>query len=164
MKKDNQQLLIYAGGLAILYFGVLRPILNKFGITKSQADQQAQKEIEEQRKKQLDQQQSQLQQQGIKPTKTDQEWQVIADTIYEDLRYAFYADNKKDAVYQVARVKNDADFWLLYRKFKKRRDYVLGIPSGDLMDLPNYLKANLSKEDFDVINDNYRRKNIKFRF
>jgi hypothetical protein len=35
MKKDDKQLILYAGGIALAYFGVLRPILNKLGITNS---------------------------------------------------------------------------------------------------------------------------------
>jgi hypothetical protein len=35
MKQDNKQLIVYGGGIVLLYFGVLRPILNKLGITKS---------------------------------------------------------------------------------------------------------------------------------
>lgn len=35
MKQDNKQLIIYGGGMVLLYFGILKPILNKLGITKS---------------------------------------------------------------------------------------------------------------------------------
>jgi hypothetical protein len=45
MKKDNQQLLIYGGGLAILYFGIIRPILKKVGIQQSAQDIQQQQLI-----------------------------------------------------------------------------------------------------------------------
>ena len=43
------------------------------------------------------------------PTKSKGEWQIIANQIYEDLRYSAIDDDKKDAQYQVSRVKNDAD-------------------------------------------------------
>jgi hypothetical protein len=35
MNKENQKLIIYGGAVLLAYFGVLRPILNKLGITKS---------------------------------------------------------------------------------------------------------------------------------
>ena len=38
MKKEDKQLLIYAGIAAIGYFGVIRPILKKVGIVKSAED------------------------------------------------------------------------------------------------------------------------------
>jgi len=38
MKQDNKQLIIYGGGLLLVYFGVLKPILNKLGVTKSAED------------------------------------------------------------------------------------------------------------------------------
>jgi hypothetical protein len=38
MKKDDKQLILYAGIAALAYFGVLRPILKKVGIVKSAED------------------------------------------------------------------------------------------------------------------------------
>ena len=45
MKKDNEQLILYAGGLAILYFGVLRPLLRKLGIQQSAQEQQQETQV-----------------------------------------------------------------------------------------------------------------------
>jgi hypothetical protein len=39
-KQDDSKLLLYGGGLIIVYFGILRPLLEKLGIARSQADQQ----------------------------------------------------------------------------------------------------------------------------
>jgi hypothetical protein len=39
-KQDDSKLLLYGGGLLIVYFGILRPLLEKLGIARSQADQQ----------------------------------------------------------------------------------------------------------------------------
>jgi hypothetical protein len=39
-KQDDSKLLLYGGGLLIIYFGILRPILEKFGLATSQAEQQ----------------------------------------------------------------------------------------------------------------------------
>lgn len=38
MKKDNEKLLINAGIVLLAYFGVIKPILNKLGVTKSATD------------------------------------------------------------------------------------------------------------------------------
>ena len=159
MNESDKKLVIYGLGILAVYILILKPILIKLGL---QSDPEREK-TEERKTSQIDEQ-IKLVTKTQQPTKSVQEWQTIADAIYEDLRYVGYADNKKDAVYQVCRVKNDADFWTLYKLFAKRRDYVFGIPSGSLMDLQQYLKANLSQSDFDVINNNYKRKGIKFSF
>jgi hypothetical protein len=39
-KQDDSKILLYGGGLLIVYFGILRPILEKFGLATSQAEQQ----------------------------------------------------------------------------------------------------------------------------
>lgn len=39
-KQDDSKLLLYGGGLLIVYFGILRPLLEKLGIARSQAEQQ----------------------------------------------------------------------------------------------------------------------------
>ncbi len=39
-KQDDSKILLYGGGLLIVYFGILRPILEKLGIARSQAEQQ----------------------------------------------------------------------------------------------------------------------------
>ena len=36
MKKDNTQILVYGGVVAVFYFGIIRPILKKFGLATGQ--------------------------------------------------------------------------------------------------------------------------------
>lgn len=160
MKKiTDQQLIIYALALIIIYIAVIRPIFIKLGLAKdplrSATEERKQEQLEEQLKESTQQQ---------RPTKSTQEWQVIADKIYNNLRFSAVSDNKADAGYQVARVQNDADFWTLYKLFGKRREYLFGIPSGDLMDLAQFIGTNLSREAIAKINNNYSSKGIKFRF
>ena len=45
MKKQDQQLILYAGGIAVLYFGILRPILTKLGIQQTAAEQAEQQQV-----------------------------------------------------------------------------------------------------------------------
>lgn len=159
MDKQTKNLIIGAGVLAVAYFGIINPLLKKLGFKKTA------EEIETERRKQAQlEEQVQKVAKDQKPTKSIQEWQVIADQIYEDLKYSAVSDQKADAAYQVARVKNDADFWLLFKYFAKRREYLFGIPSGSLQNLSQFIISNLSQSTIDKINDNYRRKNIKFRF
>ena len=157
---EEKKLLLIVIVIIALYFLIVKPILIKLHL---QEDPER-KATEDRKKAQLEEQQKTIEAQGQQPTKTKEEWQVIADQIYEDLRYSALSDNKEDAGYQVARVKNDADFWLLYKLFAKRREYYFGIPFGDLMDLQQFVTSNLSKDKITAINGNYRGKGIKFQF
>ena len=155
----NQKLLIYALGVGAGYLLIVRPLLVKFGIVKSSA--QIQQDIY----------QSGNVQEYInttianqKPTKTTGEWQIIADQLYYDLKFAAPSDDKADAGYQVSRVQNDADFALLYDTFGKRQEYYFGIPAGGLQDMVQMVTSNLDRSALNKINDNYQRKGIKFRF
>jgi hypothetical protein len=157
--KDTQKIITYAAVAGGAYFLVLRPLLVKLGIVKSGAEIM----------------QEQLQQQNISdyvnqslakqtPTKSKGEWQLIADNIYNDLKFSGIADNKSDAGYQVARVQNDADIATLIQVFGLRQESFFGINTGGLQNLPQFIIGNLSKSAIATINDNYARKGIKFRF
>lgn len=152
--------MLYAGAGIAGYFLVLRPLLIKIGILSDPAriatETRKTEQIDNEIKAQTDS--------GLKPTKSVQEWQTIADQIYQDLRYSALDDNKADAVYQAARVKNDLDFWILYKLFGKRREYLFGIPSGGLMDLPQFIRSNVSTDKIAQLNWNYQNKGIKFRY
>lgn len=159
MKKEDKQLIITGGALLLAYFGIIKPILTSVGIFKSAKEKKLEKEKEDLINKRIaDLNKTQ------KPTKSATEWQLIAEQIYNDLRYSALDDNKKDAAYQIARVKNDLDFFTLYKAFGKRREYLFGIPAGAEMDLPQFIRSNLSSNVINQINDNYKRKNIKFRY
>jgi hypothetical protein len=150
--KDNKNL-YYIGGAIIAYFFVLKPIFEKLGITKTK------EEIDRDKAKEKF-----LLNTGEKPTKSEGEWAIIADQIHEDLRYTALNDDKKDAAYQAARVKNNADFKLLYKNFGKRREYFFGVPSGSEKDLAQFLRSNLADSEIQIINQNYRNKNISFQY
>ena len=148
-------LLLIVGG----YFVVLKPLLIRTGIL---PDPDV-KKVEE-RKKELLNTEIKTLAKTEKPTKSNLEWQVIADKIYSDLRYSSIDDDKADAGYQVARVKNNIDFAILFKYFGKRREYHFGMPDGALKNLPEMVTHNLSRTAIDKINKNYRSKGIKFQF
>jgi hypothetical protein len=159
MTKQEEKLFTYGIGAIVVYLLLIKPIFQKLGLQKSEEE----KRTEERKQSQLETEIKEAKK-TQQPTKTVQEWQVIADTIYKDLRYSALDDNKADAGYQVARVRNDLDFWTLYKLFGQRREYLFGIPNGALMDLPQFIKSNLRQSAIDTINKNYRSKNIKFQF
>lgn len=153
-----QKTLTYAIGVGAGYFLIVKPLLTKFGILKS-ADILAQ---EEKQSKNLE---SFLTYNPTNLTKTIGEWQLIANTIYSDLKDLAIMDNVNDGLYQLTRVKNDDDVKALISSFGKRQATAFGQSYGTYYDLPAFLKnSNLSNGEIESINSNYNRKNIKFRF
>jgi hypothetical protein len=102
--KDTQKLLLYTAIGSGAYFLILKPILIKLGVLKSALEL----EQDYTQKVNIDAYINN----SIKtqtPTKSKGEWQIIADQIYNDLKFSGASDNKSDAGYQVARVQNEAD-------------------------------------------------------
>lgn len=157
---ENKKLLTTLVISIAAYLLVIKPIFQALGL---------QKTPEERAKLQSDAAniadiQKDLKNKGITISKSKAEWDIIADTIYNDLKYSALADNKGDAGYQVARVKNDADILYLIESFGKRQENLFGLPSGSTMSLPQFISSNLSQTNIDLINDNYNRKGMKFKF
>jgi len=155
MREQNKKYLFYGLGAVAAYFIVLRPILKGLGLQKSQTEKEAEAEINKYLRSQIS---------AGNATKTPGEWAIIADQIYNDLRYSALSDNKDNAALQLARVKNGADVALLIKSFGKRREYLFGIPAGSEMDLQQFVTSNLSSKQIAAVNDNYRRKGIKYQF
>lgn len=157
--KQTQKLLLYTAIGGGAYFLILKPLLIKLGILKSALEL----EQDYSQKVNIDAYINN----SIKtqtPTKSKGEWQIIADQIYNDLKFSGIADNKSDAGYQVARVQNDADIATLIQVFGMRQESFFGVNIGGLQNLPQFIIGNLDKSEIAKINDNYARKNIKFRF
>jgi hypothetical protein len=157
--KQTQKLLLYAAIGGGAYFLILKPLLIKLGVLKSALEL----EQDYSQKVNIDAYINN----SIKtqtPTKSKGEWQIIADQIYNDLKFSGIADNKSDAGYQVARVQNDADIATLIQVFGMRQESFFGVNIGGLQNLPQFIIGNLDKSEIAKINDNYARKNIKFRF
>lgn len=155
MTKQTEKYLFYGIGAVAAYFLVLKPILQNLGLQKTQTEKEAEQAVSNYLTSQI---------KSGTSSKTPGEWAIVADQIYQDLRYSALSDNKTDAAYQIARVKNGADLALLIKSFGKRREYYFGIPSGDEMDLNQFVRSNLTNDQINLINDNYRRKNIKYQF
>lgn len=157
--KQTQKLLLYTAIGGGAYFLILKPLLIKLGVLKSALEL----EQDYTQKVNIDAYINN----SIKtqtPTKSKGEWQIIADQIYNDLKFSGIADNKSDAGYQVARVQNDADIATLIQVFGMRQESFFGVNIGGLQNLPQFIIGNLDKSTIAKINDNYARKNIKFRF
>jgi hypothetical protein len=159
MRKEDEKLLITGGVILLGYFGIVKPILTKVGIFKS-----AEERAEDRNRVELLESEIKETAKVETATKTKFEWQVIADQIYNDLKYSAIDDNKDDAAYQAARVKNNADFLLLWQAFGSRQEYLFGIPAGSKQNLQQFIRSNLSDKKIAELNNNYKRKNIKFQY
>lgn len=155
MTEQNKKYLFYGLGAVAAYFIVLRPILKGLGLQKSQTEKEAEADINKYLRGQIS---------AGNATKSPGEWAIIADQIYNNLRYTAISDNKDNAALQLARPKNGADVALLIKSFGKRREYYFGLPAGSEMDLQQFVTSNLSSKQIAAVNDNYRRKGIKFQF
>lgn len=158
---EHDELIFKIALLGAGYFLVVRPILEKVGLEKS-----AEQVATETKNKDILNTQVQAATKAQQPTKSIAEWKVIADQIYADLRSGTWSSQKEcdDAAYQICRVKNDADFWLLFKYFAKRREYLMGIPNSPLQNLEQFVKISLSAKKIDAINKNFSTKPMKFRF
>jgi len=160
ISQENKKLLTTAGIVVAAYLIVIKPLFQSLGITKTDAEIAKEKSDAAN----INDIEKNLNARGIDLTKSKAEWDQIADTIYNDLRFSALADNKADAGYQVSRVKNDADMIYLIKTFGKRQEYLFGIPSGSPMGLTEFITSNLDRSNIDLINDNYSRKGMKFKF
>jgi len=160
INQENKKLLTTAGIVVAAYLIVIRPLFQSLGITKTDAEIAKEKSDAAN----INDIEKNLNARGIDLTKSKAEWDQIADTIYNDLRYSSLDDDKADAGYQIARVQNDADVIYLIKSFGKRQEYFFFLPTGSPKGLTEFITSNLTRDNINLINDNYKRKGIKFRF
>jgi len=160
ISQDNKKLLTTAGIVVAAYLIVIKPLFQSLGITKTDAEIAKEKSDAAN----INDIEKNLNARGIDLTKSKAEWDQIADAIYNDLRYSSVDDDKADAGYQIARVQNDADVIYLIKSFGKRQEYFFFLPTGSPKGLTEFITSNLTRDNINLINDNYKRKGIKFRF
>lgn len=157
-KGIDPTILVIASGAALLYFGVLNPLLQWIGI-KDDPNEKENKENEEEARKSTEKEI--LKQQ--KPTKTAAQLSAIVEVIYNAMKYSSVSDNYETAGYYLCLVQNDADVITLINLFGKRDECYFGLLCYTKT-LAQMVSSNLSKEKIAAINDNYRRKGIKYRW
>ncbi len=160
ISQDNKKILTTAGIVIAAYLVVIKPLFQSLGITKTEEE----KAKEKSDAANISEVEKNLNARGIDITKSKAEWDQIADAIYNDLRFSMLDDDKEDAGYQLARVQNDADIIYLIKTFGKRQEYFFGLPIGSPKNLTEFITSNLTREKINLINDNYTRKGIKFKF
>lgn len=161
MKKEQQDFYIRIGLMVASYFLVVKPVLVWFGFQKTTEE----KKIEKEREKALLSEEEKLSR-IQKSTKTDAEWQIIADALYRDMRFTRWtgADNIPDAIRKANTVEKNIDWIKLYNRFGRRQEYHFGIENGPPMDLVQFIQANLWESEINFLNNEYAKKNIKYRY
>lgn len=111
-----------------------------------------------------------FQNQGMKQSFTDSQYNAFANDIYEGMRYAV-GDNYANVERILLSMNNDLDVAKLIKAFGIRQDYAFGIPTGSGKDLITFVNSELG-EDYggltryrvDRINTNWKKKGIKYQF
>ena len=124
-KQIDVNLVIYAGLAIGGYFAILK-VLKALGFIKSAEQLAAEKLADEGRQKFIDDIQAKpdrKQTAGGTPTKAEGAYAIMADQLYEYLKYSTFDDNKK-AAFELLYVKmlNDADIAKMIKYFGKRQE------------------------------------------
>lgn len=165
MTKQQQDLYMKIGIVAAAYLLVVRPLLNKLGITQSAQAAAAAAAAAAQQAANLAAAQQQFIAAGQKLSKPKAYWDQIAESIFHDLaRYGAIDDNEKDAIYQLSRVNNDLDVLYLIQTYGKRPDMVFGVNFSGDKNLQDTINDNMSVSEINQVNTAYAKKNIKFRW
>jgi hypothetical protein len=161
INRSQENLLIAGAVIGVAYLGIIRPVLLKLGIGETaaqKAQRLAQQNALASTFKAAYAKQS--------PTKSDGEWLIAADTIFNSLRSPMPLFNTNDtdtAGYQIARPQNDADVYKLIEMFGKRSQTLFGI-DGPEMSLPEFVSKEMPADKIATVNNNFSRKGIKFRW
>jgi hypothetical protein len=159
LDKNQRQSLILVTGLAVGYFAILKPILNRLHLTKSEEE----KNREKRRKKQLDEKVKE-ETKRVARRKSDAELQIVADNIYENIATSWWSDEKEKAAgILYDKITTDSDMWQLIKLFGRRQEYWYGLPTGGLKDMETFMKTNFSADQIRRLNNGFRLYKMKYR-
>jgi hypothetical protein len=160
MDKETKSFILYAGGAIAAYFLVIQPLLQKLGLQATPAEKKQAETIEKGKTQFIE-----TALKKNKPTRPEGNFALLADQLYEFIKYSAIDDDKKKALellYQY--IHNDADIALLYKYFGQRQEYAFGIPTGKKKNLSEFVATNLNKSSLDFLNAGYAKNKMIFRF
>lgn len=106
-----------------------------------------------------------LEKEGVKPSRSLGQWEIVADSIYNSMKFSYVSDNKSNIERQLKMVQNDLDLALLIKAYGTRQHYTFAFPDGNKTTLIGQIATGeLSDSRIQSINNNYAQKGIKFRF
>lgn len=159
---------LYIGAAVGGYFLVLKPLLEKIGLKKTTEELEQGKTQKQGREKFINDAIKKPDPKQTKkglPTRSEGQYAVWADQIYEYLKYS-KLDDKKDLAFELLfkYFHNDGDIALLTKYFGKRQEYTFGLPIGGPKNLSEFVTTNLSKQQINRLNNAYLKSKMKFRF
>jgi hypothetical protein len=98
-----------------------------------------------------------------KPTYSLSNIALIAQTIYEALRYSGASDDDDVAIRNLAKMGNEADVYSLIKAFGLRQNYWFGLPVGDKQNLAEFVNYNLDYDQITDVNNVWAANGIQFR-
>ena len=163
----NPNLLLFAG-LAIGGYFVASKILEGLGLKKTSEQKEQEKLSKTGREKFIEdtlKNPNKSQTAGGKPTRTEGQYALWADQLYEFLRYTALDDKKNDAFNLLyIRMQNDADIAQMVKYFGKRQEYAFGLPIGQPKNFSEFISTNLTSKQIQTLNDRYAKSKMRFRF
>ena len=118
--------------------------------------------------KNIDSEISKHSREGMKPSYADSNYNTMANTIYESMRYAI-GDDYGLVVTTMKRMNNNLDVAKLIKAFGTKQDYIFGLPEGSPKDLFTFVQSELGKElgliniRISQINSDWTKKGITYK-
>jgi hypothetical protein len=163
LNQEQLKLAFYAV-LGILALVFIFQLYKKTGETIGIFDTKEEKEEKERTKKAIDDFKKDIEKKGIKPTRTAAQWALVADSIYNALKFSGVGDDKAKAYTEIIRILNDADAALVVKAFGLRQEYAFGVPIGKPKTLVQFVQDNFNERDINDINRSYSRSGMIFKF
>lgn len=101
--------------------------------------------------------------QGLPQTYPDAQYNTIADTAYEGMRYSSVADDYEEVVTAMQKLQNNLDVALAIVAYGTRQEYNFGIPDGQPKNLFQQIADDLNADRRRRINDDWTAKQISYR-
>jgi len=162
--KDPQTLKAFAWiAIGIIGLIVFIKFTKKAGETIGIFDTKEEKEAEEKTKKAIEDFAKEAQK-TVKPTRSAAQWALVADSIYNSLKYSAISDDKAKAYTELAKILNDADMSLVLKAFGSRQETSFGIPIGNPKTLVQFVQDNFDLKTIQDLNNLYSKSRMKFKF
>ena len=149
--------------LVLIYFGIVKPIFNKIGLTKS-AETKAAEALVDAKNAQTTTDTKSILNTGIKPTFQPSQYNQFADVIYNARKHYFSMDrDPQTAIDTLKRMNKDLDVSLLIQAYGSRKDLIFGFDSPTPMGLIAGLRDKLDATDLEDVNLDWTKKGITYK-
>lgn len=153
--------IVVVGGVAVIGLFAFKIYKKVFPSAKEKENRKLLNNVDDEIKK--------MERSGQKPSFNEANYNTLANTLYESMRYAVGDDYGK-VVEIMKSMKNDLDVSKIIKAFGIKQNYVFGIPTGEPQDLFTWIARELGEEwagltSYRVtqINNDWAKKGIKYK-